>query len=165
MTYRMTDIKVRSLLSLNQKPSLCIVTMILSVYFCAINWKVSLRVFLLRNFVCPTKCLITYFSMVQGYPEEDSSCSGFGCSLTGIRNAGKSFANSGIKARIGSSAFLSYWTSNPSGYPHEQWCSYQSEKFKLRRFEKLGGETGGLMLNITGLNRFFFCSWFSWYAL
>lgn len=35
--------------------------------------------------------------MVQGYPEEDSSCSGFGCSLTGIRNAGKSFANSGIK--------------------------------------------------------------------
>ena len=32
----------------------------------------------------------------------------FGCSLTGIRNAGKSFANSGIKARIGSSAFLSY---------------------------------------------------------
>ena len=94
--------------------------------------------------------------MVQGYPEEDSSCSGFGCSLTGIRNAGKSFANSGIKARIGSSAFLSYWTSNPSGYPHEQWCSYQSEKFKLRRFEKLGGETGGLMLNITGLNRFFF---------
>ena len=48
MTYRITDIKVRSLLSLNQKPSLCIVTMILSVYFCAINWKVSLRVFLLR---------------------------------------------------------------------------------------------------------------------
>ena len=43
MTYRITDIKVRSLLSLNQKPSLCIVTMILSVYFCAINWKVSLR--------------------------------------------------------------------------------------------------------------------------
>lgn len=62
----------------------------------------------IENFVCPTKCLITYFSMVQGYPEEDSSCSGFGCSLTGIRNAGKSFANSGIKARIGSSAFLSY---------------------------------------------------------
>lgn len=92
--------------------------------------------------------------MVQGYPEEDSPCSGFGCSLIGIRNAGKSFANSGIKARIGFSAFLSYWTSNPGGYPHEQWCSYQSEKFKLRRFEKLGGETGGLMLNITGLNHF-----------
>lgn len=60
MTYRITDIKVRSLLSLNQKPSLCIVTMIERL-FCAINWKVSLRVFLLRNFVCPTKCLITYF--------------------------------------------------------------------------------------------------------
>ena len=46
--------------------------------------------------------------MVQGYPEEDNSRSGFGCSLNGIGNAGKSFANSGIKARIGSSAFLSY---------------------------------------------------------
>lgn len=43
------------MLSLNQKPSLCIVTMILSVYFCAINWKGFLLVFLLRNFVCPTK--------------------------------------------------------------------------------------------------------------
>lgn len=61
MTYRITDKKARPLLSLNQKLGLCIVTMILSVYFCAINWKVSLRVFLLRNFVCPTKCLITYF--------------------------------------------------------------------------------------------------------
>ena len=67
-----------------------------------------LRVFLLRNFVCPTKCLIPIFQMVQGYPQEDSSRSGFRCSLPGIRNAGKSFANSGIKARIGSSAFLSY---------------------------------------------------------
>ena len=94
--------------------------------------------------------------MVQGYPEEDNSCSGFGCSLNGSRNDGKSFADSGTKVRIGSSAFLSYRTSNPSGYPHEQWCSYQSEKFKLRRFEKFSGETGGLMLNITGLNRFFF---------
>lgn len=34
-------------------------------------------------------------------------------------------------------------SSNPGGYPHEQWCSYQSEKFKLRRFEKSGRETGG----------------------
>ena len=53
--YRITDKKARPLLSLNQKPSLCIVTMILSVYFCAINWKGFLQVFLLRNFVCPTK--------------------------------------------------------------------------------------------------------------
>lgn len=40
-------------------------------------------------------------------------------------------------------AFFEYRTSNPGGYPHEQWCSYQSEKFKLRRFEKSGRETGG----------------------
>ena len=60
MTYRITDIKVRSLLSLNQKPSLCISYNDLSVYFCAINWKVSLRVFLLRNFVCPAKFLYLF---------------------------------------------------------------------------------------------------------
>lgn len=105
----------------------------LSVYFCAINWKGFLLVFLHKNFVCPTKFLITYFPMVQGYPEEDNSRSGFGCSLNGIGNAGKSFATPGTKVRIGSSAFLSYRTSNPGGYPHEQWCSYQSEKFKQRR--------------------------------
>lgn len=81
--------------------------------------------------------------MVQGYPEEDSSCSGFGCSLHGSRKAGKSFANPGTKARIGSSAFFAYRTSNPGGYSHKQWRSYQSEKFKLRRFEKSGRETGG----------------------
>ena len=33
---------------------------------------------------------------------------------------------------------------------------YQSEEFKLRRFKKLSREIGGLMLNITGLCRFFF---------
>ena len=93
--------------------------------------------------------------MVQGYPKEDNSCSGFGCSLNEIRNDGKSFPNPGTKAGIGYSAFFAYRTSNLGGYPHEQWCSYQSEKFELRRFEKLSGETGGLMLNITGLNRFF----------
>ena len=43
--------------------------------------------------------------MVQGYPEEDNSRSGFGCSLNGIGNAGKSFATPGTKVRIGSSAF------------------------------------------------------------
>lgn len=62
----------------------------------------------IEKFCMSNKVPNNLFSMVQGYPEEDSSCSGFGCSLTGIRNAGKSFANSGIKARIGSSAFLSY---------------------------------------------------------
>ena len=59
MTYRINDIKVRILLSLNQNQSLCIVTMILSVCFCAINWKATLLVFRLSNSVCRTKYLIT----------------------------------------------------------------------------------------------------------
>ena len=64
----------------------------------------------------------------------------------------KEIKNSGS----GHPAFLEYRTSNSGGHPHEQWCSYQSEKFKQRRFEKPDRETGGPMLNITGLSRFFF---------
>lgn len=63
---------------------------------------------------------------------------------------------SGRNSGSGHLAFFEYRTSNPGGHPHDQRCSYQSEKFKLRRLEKSGRETGGLMLNITGLNRFFF---------
>ena len=63
-------------------------------------------------------------------------------------------------------------TSYIGRYPYEQRCACQSEEFKLRGFEKsdretaklsmdekidrLVQETGGLMLNITGLNCFFF---------
>ena len=51
------DLNTRTLLSLNEKQSLCIVTMILSVYLFAINWKASPRLFRLSNSVCPTKML------------------------------------------------------------------------------------------------------------
>ena len=57
MTYRINDLNTRTLLSLNEKQSLCIVTMILSVYLFAINWKASPRLFRLSNSVCPTKML------------------------------------------------------------------------------------------------------------
>ena len=87
--------------------------------------------------------------MVQGYPKEDSSYSSFGCSLPGGRNAGNFFPASGRNSGSGHPAFFEYRTSNPGGHPHDQRCSYQSEKFKLRRLEKSGRETGGLMLNIT----------------
>lgn len=70
--------------------------------------------------------------MVQGCTKEDNSCSDFGYSLTGSRNAGNFFPNPGTKAGSGYSAFFSYRTSNFGRYPHEQWCSYQSEKFKLK---------------------------------
>lgn len=126
----------------------------LIVCFYAINWKVFLPVFRLSNSVCLTKSLITCFQIVQGYPQEDSSCSSIGCSLAGIRNAGNSFPASGRNCGSVLPAFFEYRTSNPGGHPYEQRCSYQSEKFKLRGLEKSGRETGGLMLNIIGLNRF-----------
>lgn len=93
--------------------------------------------------------------MVQGYMQEDNFCSGFVCSLNGNRNEGNVFPNPETKAGSRYSAFFVYWTSNLGGF-RRAWYSYQSEKFKLRRFEKLSGETGGFMLNITGANRFFF---------
>lgn len=74
--------------------------------FCAINWKAFLLVFRLRNSVCRTKFPITCLPMVQGYPQEDSSRSGFRCSLPGIRNEGNSFPNPGWKAGSGYSAFF-----------------------------------------------------------
>ena len=49
-----------------------------------------------------------------------------------------------------------YRTSYLGGYPYEQRCACQSEEFGLCGFEESGRETEGFMLNITGLNRFFF---------
>ena len=68
----------------------------------------------------------------------------------------KPSTNPGTQSGSGYSASFFYRTSNLGGYPHEQWCLSQSKEFELRRFEKLSREIGGLMLNITGLNRFFF---------
>ena len=47
-------------------------------------------------------------------------------------------------------------TSYIGRYPYEQRCACQSEEFGLCGFEESGRETEGFMLNITGLNRFFF---------
>ena len=38
----------------------------------------------------------------------------------------------------------------------EQWASYQPEEPNLPRTYKVGRETGGLMLSVTGLNHFYY---------
>lgn len=71
--------------------------------------------------------------MVQEYTQADNSCFGFGGSPTRIRNTGNSFPNPRTKSGSGYLAFFAYRTFNSSRYPHEQWCAYQLEEFKLRK--------------------------------
>lgn len=52
--------KTRTLLPLIQKQSLCMVTMILNVFLCAINWKACLLLLRLSYSVYQIKFLITY---------------------------------------------------------------------------------------------------------
>jgi len=49
----------------------------------------------------------------------------------------------------------------PSGeihdrYPYDWWNAHTATELKLRGFEEPGRETGGTMLNITGMNRFYY---------
>ena len=97
-------------------------------------------------------------SMVEEYKTSNST--GTGPRTTGngytILKGSILFSYSGKKGEYGTLVRMMIDIRMTNGIRIQQRCSYQSEKFKLRRFEKLGGETGGLMLNITGLNRFFF---------
>ena len=43
-----------------------------------------------------------------------------------------------------------------SNHLHEQWCFYQAEELKLREPSEIRRETGGLMLTISGLKRFYY---------
>ena len=45
---------------------------------------------------------------------------------------------------------------NSSYHLHEQWRVYQTEELKLRKSSEICRETGGLMLTISGLKRFYY---------
>jgi len=47
--------------------------------------------------------------------------------------------NPGTNAGSEYSSFFAYRTSNFGRYSHEQWCSYQSEKFKQRKLPQHDG--------------------------
>lgn len=89
--------------------------------------------------------------MVQGYSQQNSPCSGLGQRF-------KSISTRRFEFGIAHNCFIypSNTNSNIGRYPHEQWHSYQSEKFELPKFEISCRKVGGIMLNITGLNKFFF---------
>ena len=89
--------------------------------------------------------------MVQGYPT--SHCPGTGRRTTGGARTGKgSFSFRPIHGRC---------LVIPSGeihdrYPYDGWNAHTATELKLRGFEEPGREAGGAMLNITGMNRFYY---------
>lgn len=44
----------------------------------------------------------------------------------------------------------------PCGHPYEQWCPYPAAQLEPFWSERPRGKTGGFMLSVTGLNRFYF---------
>ena len=89
--------------------------------------------------------------MVQGYPT--SHYLGTGRRTTGGARTGK-----------GSFSFLLIYGNClviPSGeihdrYPYDWWNAHTAAELKLRGLEEPGREAGETMLNITGMNRFYY---------
>lgn len=94
--------------------------------------------------------------MIQRYTKKDNPRSRLGCFFTRCRFEGIVYAKFGSKADGRYACFSGHGNSYIGGYSYEQRCTYQAEEFELRRFEKSCRGTRGFMLNITGLNRFFF---------
>ena len=94
--------------------------------------------------------------MVQGHPKKVNTCPGFWYSSHGCGFEGSICTGFGSESYMRFPGSSEYRTSYLGGYPYEQRCACQSEEFGLCGFEESGRETEGFMLNITGLNRFFF---------
>ena len=83
--------------------------------------------------------------MVQGYAQANSSNPSGWCPGIGIQGGNSRESNSPQR--------LSSYSRN---HLYEQWCVYQTEELKLRESSEIRRETGGLMLTISGLKRFYY---------
>ena len=90
--------------------------------------------------------------MVQGYTQQDrGSKGGWASNLgSGRAEAGKPFPRTIFYSN---EAFRCSYT---CGVAHDQWTASLSEKSKLSRAEATDRETGGSMLSVTGINRFYY---------
>ena len=103
--------------------------------------------------------------MVQGYPQKNSESPdgwhtariGAGCGTFRMYRGRK---NSGTCPGVPAPSFRRYDT-DISGASTEQRASYCSKGLGLPGFTSAGRETGGSMLNISGLNRFYYIRNFS----
>lgn len=83
--------------------------------------------------------------MVQGYTQANTPNPSGRC--PGIGNQGTLFRGSNTFQGVGSYS---------CNHLYEQWCVYQAEELKLREPSGIRRETGGSMLTISGLKRFYY---------
>lgn len=89
--------------------------------------------------------------MVQGYPT--SHCPGTSRRRTSGAKTGKgSFSFRPIHG----SCLVIPSSEIHDRHPYNGWNAHTATELKLRGFEESGGEAGGTMLNITGMNRFYY---------
>ena len=83
--------------------------------------------------------------MVQGYAQANTPNPSGWCSFIGTPGG----CSRGTTSSQGISP-------NHSDHLHEQWGACQAEELKLRGSSGIRRETGGLMLTISGLKRFYY---------
>jgi transposase len=91
--------------------------------------------------------------MVQGYATSDNTGTGrrpAECG-SGHPQGNLLFPTSAKAGRYGAAT-----GENNDRYPHEQRYAHPTTQSKLPESEKTGRETGGIMLSITGMNRFYY---------
>ena len=90
--------------------------------------------------------------MVQGYTQQDSGSKGGWASNLDSRRAdgGKPFSGTIIYRNE------AFRCSYSCGVANDQWPAYLPEEPKLSRAEATDRETGGAMLSVTGINRFYY---------
>lgn len=85
--------------------------------------------------------------MVKGYASQISPCpSGWSSVFGEYRQGGSTF---GTEGGVGV-------CSHPDRYPYDQRAAYSATQFRLRGLETSGGEFGGSMFSINGLNQFYY---------
>lgn len=90
--------------------------------------------------------------MVQGYTQQDCGGKSGWASCLGSRRVkeGKSFSRTIFYSNE------AFRCSYPRGVANDQWAAYLPEESKLSRVEATDRETGGPMLSVTGINRFYY---------
>lgn len=85
--------------------------------------------------------------MVQGYTQQDSGSKG-----------GWSSNLSSRRVETGTSIYYNevFLCSYTRRVANDQWIAHLSEESKLSRVEATDRETGGIMLSVTGINRFYY---------
>ena len=89
--------------------------------------------------------------MVQGYTQQDSGSKGGWYAILSSKRTEEGGVPAGVTE--GQCGIHSSYT---CGVANDQWAAYLTEEPKLSRAEATDRETGGSMLNVTGINRFYY---------